>query len=317
MPTEWYKVVVQVRGQKEHERMKIDTKWILETVGQWASGVGQSGAAGRVYVFGSLINQDGDAFNAQESDVDILCLFRDEDATAAKSRYEACRLLRSMVPKLELNLLLAIKRYDAKKPISSINLLSPWEATKCVHKDGVRKLFYMKQFRSVHPVGDSMEQLATFIDDEFHASYESIVMLFRYLQTLRNQFLKANLHGEDFFSVSTGSDPVPKTVMRLAAACAAFERDPSGRPDDLESIDPLEGIEWLTVLLNECRRSGDEDINKLRRWMAAARRARASDAPMSRDQLLLLAELLYDRARIPVRWTAVDKMDAAIARSGG
>ncbi|HEX3651856.1 MAG TPA: hypothetical protein VHU18_03435 [Rhizomicrobium sp.] len=275
----------------------------------------------RAYVFGSLVNNDGAGFIVQgsesspPSDIDLICFFTESAATTASGRHQACKHLRRLMPKLELALLLAIGRYDSGRPIVSVNFITPWEAEKCIHKDGVRRLFYLKQFRPILPPATGFQQLATFIDNDFHGLNEGPVRLFQYVQSVRNRYLRTNVHNEDFARPQTGSDPVPKQLMRLAAACAAFERDPSGRPDDLDSIDPAEGLDFLTVMLNEARSVSDPEIDSLRRWLSVARNARGTDTDMTADQSLLLSELLVDRAKSKLVRSPVDKVGAAIKRS--
>jgi predicted nucleotidyltransferase len=71
----------------------------------------------KLYLFGSLVNNGGDAFIVQGSDVDLLCSFSPALDISAVARAAACRALLDRVPGLELSLLLALKRHNAEAPI--------------------------------------------------------------------------------------------------------------------------------------------------------------------------------------------------------
>lgn len=283
---------------------------ILEVLAQWprVAGVDQ------VYIFGSLVNDDGKAFKQQESDVDLISIVDEAYASDAKSRYEVCKNIRASVADLEVALLRAIKRYDSRVPIASINLVTHWETSRCIHKDGAKGLFYMRQFQPTLPLSAPLEQLANYIDDDFHAVNDGLIKLFQCSQTIRNQYLKTNVHDELFLDVNQGTDPIPKKIMRCAAACAAFERDPTRKPDNFESIDPLEGLEFVSSILNEARFKSDAEITELRKWVAVSRGARGTQSPMTPDQLLLLSEVIFDRARLVALPSKADKIGAAIKR---
>jgi len=211
-------------------------------------------------------------------------------------------------------LLFALRRYDSKLPIASISLIDKWEAAKSIHKDNAREIFFLRQFKSIRPSNNEMEQLTTFVDDDFHAKNSSLVKLCQYCQFIRNQYLKSNCHGEEFLVADTGDDPVPKKIMRCAAACAAFERDHERHPDDLDSVDTLEGLQFISAVLEERKESDDPEVKDLRRWLAVARNGRGTERPMSNDQLLLLSELVLDRALRSIVRSEADVVGAAIER---
>jgi pol beta superfamily nucleotidyltransferase in conflict system len=138
---------------------------------------------------------------------------------------------------------------------------------------------------------DTRVQLTTHIDQDFHAKNEIPITVARYCQSVRNQYLKSNLHGERFIRIDCeGDDPVPKKIMRVAAGLRAFEKTPSLSPDAFDSVDLLEGLDFLTVLLNE-QKDEHEAVRSLRDWLAKHRRGRGSRSPMTPDQLLLLCEI--------------------------
>ncbi len=137
-----------------------------------------------------------------------------------------------------------------------------------------------------------------------------------FCQEIRNRYLRTNVHGHTFLDVSTGPDPVPKKLMRIAAQLAYRENGRVSGPAGPDRIDVLEGLEYLTVLLNGHRNLGSE-ISGLRQRLAINRAARGEDTPFSADDLLLLTELLSDKAKSLVLLSPLQKIGTAIERLAG
>ena len=261
------------------------------------------------YVFGSIIQRGADQFQIPSSDLDLLHVFRGEPGSL--ERWSALVHLLPYASELETALLRTFSRDNAAKPIVSHSVLTSFEASLAIHKDKQPQLLTVARFaplpfdfnNQAHRVPVSRG-----IDAEFlHANAEP-TDVFGYVQAIRNEFLAAAPNGRRKMQpVPVGDDPIPKSMERKAATLAWFNGE-SGLED---REDLTIGLEYMWDLMGEYKK---EPVKSLRRKVGSRRRTRDTEQPLSPEDILLLAELLFDKAKASVKQSLTQKLTLTAER---
>ncbi len=111
-----------------------------------AQEVKQNLGAEKIYVFGSLIHRDGEQFEAESSDIDLVV----EIPTKIRSEVEIVEWLESLKQhkqKLEQTLFILLKRIDPSDPIVSVLPVTKEELYFDIHKSKAPSFFSGNKFK--------------------------------------------------------------------------------------------------------------------------------------------------------------------------
>ena len=265
----------------------------LEKIRVWANRA-KLHAALDVFVFGSLINGDGGAFNAKSSDVDfVLALREQEDFLSRSKRVQA---ISAKTETLELELLKLFGRQNAGEAIASFVVIEPTERENAIHKGNDGALLSMDRFVRVEKSVVNLTKRARVsqynTDPQFEALNKERLDAMRMAQGIRNSFLRQALNGTRKLGDHDADEPIPKEIMRRAAMVRWAEKShPSSEREDLDV-----GLEYLHQAV---RTMGGEDpaIVDLRAKITARRKGRSQSRALTATDQLILGELLFDLAR--------------------
>lgn len=235
-----------------------------------------------IYLFGSAIYQDGDQFDAQLSDLDIVVKFHSElEATERAKRIEALRMHKIM---LELRMVPCLHRTNCSDPGVSILPITSLELLTNVHKGRSRHFFtrniFFNLLTEVETISIPTAGTCS-LSDEARQALE-------FAQGVRNHFLAVSANRTGGLAPFDGPDPLPKALARTAAQLVPEVEAGSW-------YDTRYGLEYLWDELSR-RRSETPELRQLHRKVSIRRGGRGHRQPLSDSDQLLLAEVLYDRA---------------------
>jgi len=235
-----------------------------------------------LFLFGSAIYKQGEQFNNESSDLDIVVIF--PEPTSAIARVSFLQRLGEHKAGLELDMIPALARTSCTVAGSSIVAITQFELKANIHKSGVRQFFtksffydliYKKQIDGLANAGTKA------LRDEDRYSIE-------YVQRVRNNFLARSANGSGGVSAYDGPDPLPKELMRMAAQ--RLDGLPYG-----ESFDTRHGLDAISESLSARKAEGSE-IKDLHKCVSVRRGARGKHPHLSPANQLLVNELLFDQA---------------------
>jgi predicted nucleotidyltransferase len=235
-----------------------------------------------IYLFGSAIYQDGDQFDAQLSDLDIVVKFhRDLEATERAERIVALRTHKIM---LELRMVPCLHRTNCADPGVSVLPITSLELLANVHKGKSRHFFtkniFLDLLTDVETISIPTAGTSS-LSDEARQALE-------FAQEVRNQFLAVSANSTGGLAPFDGPDPLPKALARTAAQLVPEVEAGSW-------YDTRYGLEFLWDELSR-RRSESPELRQLHRKISIRRGGRGHRQQLSDFDQLLLAEILYDRA---------------------
>jgi len=250
---------------------------------QWASGV-RADIPCDIYLFGSAIYQDGDQFDAQLSDLDIVIKFQEElEATERAKRIAALREHKFL---LELQMVPRLHRTNCEEPGVSVIPITSLELLANIHKSKSRHFFTRNVFLDLLSEEESISIPSAgtcSITDEARQALE-------YAQDVRNHFLAISANRTGGLPPFDGPDPLPKALARTAAQLVPEVEAGSW-------YDTRYGLEYLWDELTR-RRTESPDLRQLHRKISIRRGGRGHRQPLSDFDQLLLAEILFDRATV-------------------
>lgn len=286
----------------------------IELCEQWATLVLKE-LGGGLYLFGSAIYKGGEQFDAMYSDLDLVYLF--PEGAGALERCAHLETLFRHKKQLELNLIPALHRVTCDEPSVSLVPITGFELKANVHKSGARSFFDRNIF---YDLGAKTESLGipsagtSVVRDDRRQALE-------YVQKLRNEFLSVSANELGGLKEFSGSDPIPKALLRSAAQLV---------PDAAEGewYDTRLGLEFMYRVLSD-RRTEHEKLKKLFDKISVRRGGRGRDESLTSFDQLLLAEMLFDKASdVPIEpvisWelrvtgeaTSKEQVDALLAALG-
>jgi hypothetical protein len=253
----------------------------IELCEQWATQV-SIGLQGKLYLFGSAIYKGGEQFDATFSDLDLVYLFPEE--TGALDRCEHMKTLLGYKKRLELDLIPALHRLTCDDPGVSLIPVTSLELQANVHKSGARSFFDRNFFYDLgaKTVSLSIPTAGTsLIRDDHRQALE-------YVQKLRNEYLSISANGIGGLNEFSGSDPIPKALLRSAAQLVPDV--PEG-----EWYDTRLGLEFMHKILID-RRTEHDAFKMLFDKISVRRGGRGRGENLTAFDQLLLAEMLFDKA---------------------
>ncbi len=261
------------------------TEWTIEAevairlCESWAASV-RAKTNCQLFLFGSAIYKGGEQFDSEHSDLDIVCVL--PEPNDAFERLEALKILHKHKAALELQMILELKRQTCVEPGVSVVPITSLELQANIHKSGARS-FFNKNFYYDLIAKDQTLGLPSAgtraLKDEHRQAIE-------YVQKIRNEYLSVCANGTGGLKAFVGTDPMPKTLLRVAAQLA---------PDAMEGewYDTRLGLELMFSILRD-RRTENLVSKTLFDRVSIRRGGRGQENGLSPEDQVLLAEMLFD-----------------------
>lgn len=257
-----------------------------------------------IYLFGSLINEDGIDFNSINSDFDFVLVMKEN--TTLTERLTLIHALEPKVDELEGRIIKGLKR-EAGQAHTSFVCLTPFEAEMSVHKSRNANLLSMPQFLRLGAdaqYGPGTIRLSEGVEGDFATRNSDPLEVLYYSQNVRNKFLNNSYNTADIkLRDYAGEDPLPKDLMRTAAhlGWSTLNRGEASR------IDLKTGSTYISRILEN---DDTEHAKTLAKKIESRSLGRGASQGISRDEILYLSELLFDHAikKVSSRKVALDKV---------
>ncbi len=254
---------------------------VSQCVAEWMGSTGFTDG----YIFGSLVHKNGAQFDAQYSDVDIICRIVEDDTYL--KRCQALQNANASVRDLNLALLKLFNRNDASKPIASVVPATSFELEFGLHKDKASQFFSHNEFHCVRsgsttPIGKEHKQQS--------ARNEGALDSIREAQRNRNKALSVAPNGSVVLDAYDGPDVLPKTFARCAAQVRWACED---NPRSEQRFDVNEGLVYTLQLLT-ARRKEAPQVDDLFHRTVVRMGGRGQPSALSVDDQILLWEILVD-----------------------
>ncbi|QIE22134.1 hypothetical protein [Caballeronia sp. SBC2] len=260
-----------------------EAKKAINLCEQWACAVVHDIVGAQVFLFGSSIYKGGEQFDPDSSDLDIIILL--EKSMGLMERVEALKVIYKHKGDLELEMVRTLHRSSCTEPGVSIVPITDFELRTNIHKSGARsfldKNFFYDLITRKQSLGLPMSGTLSLPDENRYA--------IEYVQQTRNRYLSVCANGTGGLKEYLGTDPMPKALLRFAAQLVT----------DVEVgewYDTRIGLEAMFSRLSDRRRE-DDAIDKLFSKVSILRKGRGHIRPLTADDQLLLAELLFDVAK--------------------
>lgn len=278
----------------------------FEALVTWTMDVETLPGVGKVFLFGSLINDSARDFQIETSDLDLVLLMN-EDSRDIKTRLALIQACEEKTDTLEGKLIKALER-DAVHPHTSIVCLTPKEAYHGIHKSGDTNLLFERQFVAIEDgigLHSDHTQVTTALDEPgFYAEFADELLAVQYAQDVRNKFLSNSFNGKHKGLLDhTGDDPLPKKMLRTAAIMGWKELGEDRR----RRTDLTVGIRYVQRVLENAAPFG----NELSRKLDGRLLGRGQKQPIERTDILMISELLFDIAIARVK-SRREQLDGAI-----
>lgn len=245
------------------------------------------------FVFGSLVEDNAEAFYPATSDVDLVLALR-KDGLDFEDRVALIAGAKASLSELELQLMQTFQRQRADQPITSTVVITPTERKQAIHKQGDGSLLSAPRFVQISTKKPTIEfvRVSEFdTDSDYDQINRECVGAMREAQDIRNRFLRRAPNTQEFLLSYEGPDPLPKPLMRRAAMVAWSKGDRASH-NDRENI--RVGLDFMGEELT--RRGSGKDVADLRKLLSIRRGGRGATRPIQPLQLLLLWEALFDVA---------------------
>lgn len=268
----------------------LDIENILSHCRTWASGVAKIGSKG-IYIFGSTVNHNGDQFDPQHSDIDLI-VEMPADLGSAPRRTDWVVSLQKLKHELEVSLIPLLGRQDASKPIVSIVPITEFELRSNIHKSGVRNFFTANLFTNLL---DNKASPVRLHHTRPYSVSEEVRLVAQFCQKTRNDFLAISASGTTVLKPwQNDSDPIPKDIMRNAAIASWDESD---LPNEAR-FDVREGLDKISTYLYG-KRDTDPRYLKLHNWLSVRRKGRGKAGALRPDDYMCLVEVTLDITQVP------------------
>ncbi len=271
---------------------RFDREALIETLRAWAAELVSDRWFQRAYLFGSLLNREGQQFVPADSDIDILLQFSSSLATPSE-RVEASESALERKRKLEQSLVRLLGARRRTKPIVSILAATGFETENGIHKGRDPTFFPRTKFLDLtdQSPGRQTVSLGTRAAVTFWTTFRGAVQAIQHAQRCRNEFFAVASTGkQSFLPWDHQRDPLPKEMCRAAAQLRYFAE----RLRDDTDQDVNWGLSYIDSLVKKYAAEG-RVYAKLFEWLAV-RRGRGIRSPLGRRQHLLLWEILATKA---------------------
>ncbi|MFW8644383.1 hypothetical protein ACOJBO_25550 [Rhizobium beringeri] len=236
-----------------------------------------------ILLFGSAIYKNGDQFDSQRSDLDLVAVF--EPGIPLARRLSDLQTLQKHKAALETQIIPQLQRINCVEPGVSIVALTPFEVRANVHKSGARRFFdknfFLNLLTGEERIALSDDAGTVTIPDENRYALE-------YVQKIRNDFLATAANGTGAFTTTL----VPIRCRRpFFASRLRFAQIPTMGSGMIRAW----GWSFFFSTLLDRRLESDE-FRRLFDKVSVRRGGRGQLMPLSAADQLHLAEVLFDIA---------------------
>lgn len=233
------------------------------------------------YLFGSLLNGNGNQFLPDISDIDLIVICQN---SRLSNRVKVCQKLQGAKQELEKNLLRILQRKNKSKSVVSLVLVTDNEVIWDIHKSKTPRFFRDNKFLNLMEEGDTLSPVG--LDNR--EALSDIVQAIEQAQDYRNKYLSSSPNKSKEYN---GKDIFPKELARSAAQVCSFDEK-----NEIDKFDINMGNSYLLKLLHQKARKKNNEWYHLhskviQRWGRSIKRPTLNDF-----DLLLLHELLFDKA---------------------
>jgi predicted nucleotidyltransferase len=137
-----------LRGIAERRPDVADLTYLFNHCADWAKRTDEQIGSGGIYIFGSTISRNGDQFDDQQSDIDLVVVFP-RTVTTAPARVEWLERLAKAKHELELSLIPVLGRADAVQPMVSVVAATEHEVRADLHKSRAPDFFRGNHFKNL------------------------------------------------------------------------------------------------------------------------------------------------------------------------
>lgn len=249
------------------------------------------------YIFGSYINNNGEQFDEQTGDIDLVHIIPENFDCSTRSGIIFS--LRTVFDDLEIDLMRALQRDNIGSAIASHCVLTPLEQGFDIHKDQKKDLLSGDRFAllpSSNLRSSALVALAPARDPVWFEDNFEIIQAIAFAQSIRNRFLSASANGKRAMSriqASASKDPLPKEFMRIAAMLAWSKGE---RSSIAERENTQRGLDLITNELLPRNSKTSSDYQQLSEVLSVRRGARGKAQDLNPEHQVLIAEMLYDYA---------------------
>lgn len=270
-------------NQEQRDRRIAD---VLIALRSWAVRP-EVGGAWDAYVFGTLVQDQGRQFRGN-SDIDMILVLK--ETLGAARRVEALRGVHATLLHLERDLLAALKRVIAR-PICSISPITQAERALDLLKKEDKHLLSVCKFVPLSGPAETVAITTNPVDPEAINQNAEIIEVARMTQAVRNQYLRMSANGSTPAASHTKSDPLPKSLARIAAIVRA--RVGPAQPE-AQREDCIIGTAYALQVVTEC--ANHPDIDELRDVLQRRIARRGVVPELTVFHQMLLLEVLSDAA---------------------
>ncbi len=272
--------------------MRIDTQAIQDKCRQWAINCHNNINTEGIYLFGSLIEDDGNQFTSDRSDVDFVINIP-RNLKVANERVQWFQKLKIKRQDLELQLIPLIKRSDVSKPIVSIAAVTELEISENINSQRDGKFFQKSIFFDLLSENVTIHELCREKTERCNDSIKRVILL---IQEIRKAYLKVSASSTETLKLeewNSSQDILPKDIMRKGALVSYL----FGNVTETKQDDVNEGLEFLCHHFYSLR---DRDIcyRELHRKVSLKRTTRKNlnqeSLNLSSEEYLLIVEIMYD-----------------------
>ncbi|MFO6429925.1 hypothetical protein ACLBKT_07500 [Erythrobacter sp. W302b] len=260
---------------------------ILKVIAEWGQEAVTQYKADGAYAFGSLVYLEGEQLTAS-SDIDLVILVP-KSAEGPVARAEWLERFFPHKEKLEFELLKVLQRDIIEEPFSSVIPVTQLEIEIDLHKQNLPSFFSANQFLDLQTEGlnEGLVGAATKECHRFMAGSLSMA------QSMRHRFLGVAANTRRFLlEPHSGSDPIPKPIMRAAAMARSLTVNGAKRGAE---YDLRLGLDYVCKYLFD-QESSSERLQALNKLVSERRGGRGRSGPLSEAYQLLLAEIVYELA---------------------
>jgi len=216
-------------------------EYLLAEIADWAKVTQSELDIKNIYLFGSLVYQNGDRFDSKVSDIDVLIVLGDKLNSDWQKRVETIKSLTKNKDRLEAVLFKTLQR-TGLDPICSMVVISSWELSLSIHKDRSPGFYCDSEFLDL--ISQEKRSLAPKMTAEIASS--DALSAAHGAQKFRNAYLAISANGSRKNAPSSEESSFPKDLLR-AAAQIAYAEFPGTKSE--EKYDTNKGLLYLASTL--------------------------------------------------------------------
>lgn len=273
----------------------LDPSQIIEVIRESFIDKMEENTVDGVYLFGSIVNNEGRMFNQEYGDIDIVVVVH-ENSRELGNRIDLLNQIRSESSNTEHKILRFINRSNVDDCIISKVIATDLEINYAIHKSGQTELFSGRRFVDIlNPDSGSNSLSEIMHEPAFYNKNRDIISTIQFCQSVRSEYVavSANWNYKIPDSIML-REPIPKPIMRQAAilGCYLKEEDVSYR-EDISF-----GISYMMELIEKYKETGPGFRNQVDRIRERSTgRVDTNNYGLMASDHLFLSEVLFEEAR--------------------